>query len=166
MQALLPSVPPALQQATADSHLCWRHQEAHGQVWVSLLWGHCSFLLGLGAHKVLFVPSKSLFPFLFKFWQLYGGVNGDLLQESLCHTQVYCTQSPCPCSSPVLTCTSTGECWIPPKKDTPHPRAKEKPQQDGRRDEIVFRIKAHSHQTLSGAQTNFVCTKTQRPHRD
>uniref|UniRef100_A0A3Q1MI84 Pleiotrophin n=4 Tax=Bovinae TaxID=27592 RepID=A0A3Q1MI84_BOVIN len=31
---------------------------------------------------------------------------------------------------------STGECWIPPKKDTPHRRAKEKPQQDGRRDEI------------------------------
>ena len=26
-----------------------------------LLWGHCSFLLGSGAHKVLFVPSKSLF---------------------------------------------------------------------------------------------------------
>ena len=22
---------------------------------------------------------------------------------------------------------STGECWIPPKKDTPHPRAKKKP---------------------------------------
>ena len=35
--------------------------DAHGQVWVSLLWGHCSFLLGPGAHKVLFVPSKSLF---------------------------------------------------------------------------------------------------------
>ena len=33
-----------------------------GQVWVSLLWGHCSFLLGPGAHQVLFVPSKSLFP--------------------------------------------------------------------------------------------------------
>ena len=28
----------------------------------SLLWGHCSFLLSPGAHKVLFVPSKSLFP--------------------------------------------------------------------------------------------------------
>ena len=34
----------------------------HGQVWVSLLWGHWSFLLGPGAHKVLFVPSKGLFP--------------------------------------------------------------------------------------------------------
>ena len=26
------------------------------------LWGHISFLLGPGAHKALFVPSKSLFP--------------------------------------------------------------------------------------------------------
>ena len=32
------------------------------QVWVSLLWGHCSFLLGPGLYKFLFVPSKSLFP--------------------------------------------------------------------------------------------------------
>ena len=29
-------------------------------------------------------------PVLCKFWWLYGGVNGDLLQEGLCHTQVYC----------------------------------------------------------------------------
>ena len=43
------------------------------------------------------------------FWQLYGGINGDLLQEGLCHTQVCCSQSPCPCSSPLLTCTSTGD---------------------------------------------------------
>ena len=28
----------------------------------SLVGGNCSFLLGPGAHKVLFVPSKSLFP--------------------------------------------------------------------------------------------------------
>ena len=45
-------------------------------------------------------------PVLCKFWWLYGGVSGDLLQEGLCHTQVYCTQSPCPCSSPLLTRTS------------------------------------------------------------
>ena len=37
--------------------------------------------------------------------------------------------------------TSAGECWIPPKKDVPHPRAKEKPQQDGRKGKIVFRNK-------------------------
>ena len=28
-----------------------------------------------------------------------GGVKGDLLQEGLCHTQVWYTQSPCLCSS-------------------------------------------------------------------
>ena len=36
------------------------------------------------------------FPVPCKFWQLYGGVNGNLLQEGLCHTLVYCTQSLCP----------------------------------------------------------------------
>ena len=45
---------------------------------------------------------------LSKSWHLYGGVNGDLLQEGLCHTQVCCTQSPCLCSSSLLTCTSSG----------------------------------------------------------
>ena len=108
MQALLLSVPPTLHRATSDPHLCWSLLDTHGQVWVSLLWGHCSFLLGPGAHKVLSVPSKSLFPVLCKFWQLYGRVSGDLLQEGLCHPHVCCTQSPCPCGSPLLTCTSTG----------------------------------------------------------
>ena len=36
--------------------------DMHRQIWVSLLWGHCSFLLGPGAHNILFVPYKSLFP--------------------------------------------------------------------------------------------------------
>ena len=81
----------------------------HGQVWVSLLWDHSSFLLGPGANKLLFVLSKILFPSLCKFWPLYDVVIGDHLQEGLCHTQVYCTQSPCPCSSPRLTLTSTGD---------------------------------------------------------
>ena len=45
-------------------------------------------------------------PALCKFWQLYGGVNGNLLQEDLCRTH---TRSPCPCSRPLLTGTSTGD---------------------------------------------------------
>ena len=61
MQALLHSAPPTLQPATADPRLCETLLDTLGQVWVSLLWGHCSFFLGPGAHKVLFVPSKSLF---------------------------------------------------------------------------------------------------------
>ena len=55
-------MPLTPQQATVDPRLCWRLLDTHRQVWLSLLWGHCSFLLGPGAHKVLFVPSKSLFP--------------------------------------------------------------------------------------------------------
>ena len=62
MYTLLHSVPPTLQQATADSHLPWRLLATHGHIWVSFLCGHFSFLLGPGAHKVLFVPSKRLFP--------------------------------------------------------------------------------------------------------
>ena len=62
MPTLLHSSPPTSQQATTDPCLHWRLLDTHGQVWVSLLWGHCSFLMVPGAHKVLFVPSKSLFP--------------------------------------------------------------------------------------------------------
>ena len=63
MQALLHSVPPTLQQATTDPRLHQRALDTQGQVWVSLLWGHCSFLLGPDAHKFFScVPSKSLFP--------------------------------------------------------------------------------------------------------
>ena len=62
MHALLLSLPPTLQQATTDPRLCWRLLDTHRQVWVSLLWGHCSFLLGPGTHKILFLPSKNLFP--------------------------------------------------------------------------------------------------------
>ena len=56
MHVRLHSVPPTLQQATTDPHLCQRLLDMHRQV----LWGHCSFLLGPGVHKFLFVPTKSL----------------------------------------------------------------------------------------------------------
>ena len=36
-----------------------------------------------------------------------------------------------------------------PCRDTPHPRTKEKPQQDGRRGKFMFRIKPHSRQRRS-----------------
>ena len=54
------SVPLTLQQATADPWLHQRLLDTHGEVWLSLLWDHCSFLLAPGAHKVLFVPSFHL----------------------------------------------------------------------------------------------------------
>ena len=55
---------------------------------------------------------ESVSPVLCKFWWLYCGVNDDLLQEGLCQTQVCCTQSPCPCSRPLLTHTSRGDTQI------------------------------------------------------
>ena len=65
-------------------------------VWVSFLWGHCSFLLDPGVHKVLFVPSKSLFP------QSCGSSGGSMVglmapssKRVWAITQVCCTQSPC-----------------------------------------------------------------------
>ena len=52
---------PTLKQATAESSPCQRLLGSDRHVGVSNLGGHCSFLLIPGAHKVLFVPSKSLF---------------------------------------------------------------------------------------------------------
>ena len=54
-------------------------------------------------------PPRVCSPVLCKFWQLYGRVNGNLLQVGLCHTQGSCTQSPCPCGSPLLTRTPAGD---------------------------------------------------------
>ena len=98
-------MPPTLQQATTDPCLCQRIPDTHRQascgVTVPFSW--------VLVHKVLLCPPRVYFPVLCKFWQLCGGVNGDLLQEGLCHIQGCCTQSPCPCGSPLLTCTSTGD---------------------------------------------------------
>ena len=66
-----------------------------------------SLLLSSGsrcAQGFVCVLQESVSPVLCKFWQLYGGTNGDLLQEGLCHTQ-----NPCPCGRPLLTHTSTGD---------------------------------------------------------
>ena len=99
MHTLLHSVPPSLQQATVNS------RASLGQALV----GSLLLPLGPGAHKVLFVPSQSLFPSPVYVPTALWWVNGDLLQEGFCHAQVDCTQSPCPCSSPLPTRTSSGD---------------------------------------------------------
>ena len=48
---------------------------------------------------------------------------------------------------------SAGDCWIPPKKDTPCPRTKEKTKQDCRRGKTTFRIKLHAIRDVWSAQT-------------
>ena len=62
LPGLLPSVSLTPWQASVNPRLQQRLLDMHRQVWIGLLWGYCSFLLGPGAHKFLFVPSKSLFP--------------------------------------------------------------------------------------------------------
>ena len=58
MHGLLNSVCQTLQQAT---HLHWRLLETHRQVWVRLLWSHCSFLLGPGEQSSVCALQESIF---------------------------------------------------------------------------------------------------------
>ena len=73
-----------------------------------LLWGHCPFLRGPGKHKVLFVPSKALFP------QLYVSSAGCMLglwlppPNGLMPHSDLLKPEPLPCSSRRLTHTSAG----------------------------------------------------------
>ena len=48
-------------------------------------------------------------PVLCKFWQLYGGVNGDLLQEGLCHTLGLLHPEPLPLRQSTADRTSSGD---------------------------------------------------------
>ena len=96
------SRPPPIHASTGDS---WTFTGKSGSV-------SCGSLLlypGSWYTRFCLCPPRVYFPVLCKLGQLYGGVNGGLLQEGLCHTQVCCTQSPCPCGSPLLTRTSTGD---------------------------------------------------------
>ena len=67
LPGLLYSVPLTPQQATVNPRLHQRLLDTQRQVWLSLLWDHCSFLLGPGTHKILLVPSESVSPVLWKF---------------------------------------------------------------------------------------------------
>ena len=108
MHVLLHSQPPALQQATPYPSLCWRVLDNHRQVWFSLLWGHCSFLLGPEHTRFIFCPSRVFFPVLCKVWLSMVRLMATSSKRtyaipSLLHP------SPFPCGSPLLTRTSTGD---------------------------------------------------------
>ena len=70
-----------------------------------------------------------------------------------------CSSSPA--RTPKLQLTAeqpmTGERWIPSKKDIPCPRANEKPQQDGRRGKITYKIKPHTHQRHLEGSNKTLC---------
>ena len=94
------SRPPPTHASAGDS---WTLQGKYGSVscgvtapfsWVLM---HTSFCL---------CPPRVYFPVLCNFSQLYGGVNGELLQEGLCHTQVCCTQEP------LSLCQSTADPYL------------------------------------------------------
>ena len=104
--ALPHSAPPTLHQATVDPHVRWRLLDTHGQVWVSLLWGHCSSLLGPGAHKVLFVPSKTLLP---QYCVSSGGSMMGLMVTS--SMRAYATPRSAAPRAP-------GHCWPIPSQET------------------------------------------------
>ena len=114
-KALRHSVPPTLQQPpppTPPPETPGHSRASLGQSLVG------SLLLSPGSwctQSSVCALQESVSPVLCKFRQLYGGVTGDLLQEGLCHTQVCCMQSPGPCGSPLLTCTSSelnGLDWV------------------------------------------------------
>ena len=107
--ALLHSVPPTLQQATANPCLHRRLLDTHRQVWVSLLWGHCSFLLDPGVHKVLFLPSRSLFP---QSCVSSGGSMGLMVTSS---KRAYATPRS---AIPRAAAPAAGHCWPIPLQET------------------------------------------------
>ena len=75
----------------------------------SVSWVTAPFSWVLVHTRFCLCPSRVCFPVLCKFRWLCGTDNGDLFQEGLCHTQACCTQSPCPCNSPLLTRPSSGD---------------------------------------------------------
>ena len=93
---------PAAGHHCCRPRLCQRLQDTHRQVSCGVTVPFSWVLV----HKVLLCPPRVYFPVLCKFWQVYSGVDGDLLQEDLCHTH---TQSSCPCGRPLQTCASTGD---------------------------------------------------------
>ena len=107
--ALLRSVPPTLQQATTDPRLHWRLLDTHDKSGSVSCGVTAPFSWVLLCTRFCLCPPRVCFPVLCKFWWLYGGIIGDLLQEGLCHTQVCCSQSPCP---------AAGHCWSTPLQET------------------------------------------------
>ena len=92
------------------THFCWKLLDTHGQVWVCLFWGHCSFLLTDGAHKVLFVPSKSLFP--------QSCVSSGICLVGLIATSSKRAYATSRSATPRVPAPTAVHCWPEPLQDT------------------------------------------------
>ena len=103
--------PPTLQQATINTCLHWRLLDTHGWVSVSLLWGHCSFLLGPDVYKVLFLPSKCLFP---QSCASSCGSRVRLMATS--SKRAYAIPRS---AAPRAAAPEAGHCWSVPSQETP-----------------------------------------------
>ena len=71
LPGLLLSMSLSPEQATVNPQLHQRLLNTHRQVWLSLLWGHCSFLLDPGIHKdfaCVCALQVSVSPVLWKFY--------------------------------------------------------------------------------------------------
>ena len=97
------SRPPLTHASTRDS---WTLTSKSGSVACGVT---APFSWVLVCTSFCLCPPRVHIPVLCKVWWLCDGVNGDLLQEGLCHTQLYCAHSPFPCSCPLLTRASSGD---------------------------------------------------------
>ena len=72
---------------------CWTFMGKSGSIFRGVT---APFSWVLMSTRFVCALQESVSPVLRKFWWLYGGGNGNFLQEGLCHTQVCCTQNPAP----------------------------------------------------------------------
>ena len=105
---------------TQCSRPCRWPPSTHGDSWTltgksqSVLWGQCSFLLGPGTHKFLFVPSKSLFP---QSCVSSGGSMVGLMVTS--SKRAYAIPRSAAPRAP-----AAGHCWpVPPQETLKHSKA-------------------------------------------
>ena len=102
-------MPPTLQQPTTNPHLPWKLLDTHGRVQSNLLWRHGSFLLGPGAHKILFVPSKTIPSVPSKFLQLYVGLMVTSSKRAYAIARSIALRAPAP---------TAGDCRLVPSEET------------------------------------------------
>ena len=87
-------------------------QNTHRQVWVSLLWGHCSFLLGHGANSFVCVLQESVSPVLCRSCVSSGGSMVGLMVTS--SERAYAIHKS---AAPRVPAHMAGQYWpIPPQE--------------------------------------------------